>query len=325
MGNIKDIKDGINKLFGKNTLMTAGDYDKFDGKVIPSGSIGIDIASGIGGFPCGKIVEIFGMESSGKTTIALQAIAQCQKMGLIGAIVDAEHALDLIYAEALGIDIDELLINQPDNGEQAFEIVEKLIDSKVSIIVVDSVAALTPKAEIEGNYGDSKMGLHARLMSQAMRKLTAKVSKSNTCLIFINQIRLKIGVLFGNPETTTGGNALKFYASMRLEVRRKESPNAENKNVDPHSVDVKVKFVKNKCAPPFRRCTFEIEYGAGTDTLKELIQYATDAEILKKSGSWFAYNEQKIAQGKEELKTFLLHDPEITNEIYEKLLAFHNI
>lgn len=320
---IKEIKDSINKVVGANAVLTVNDYDVFEGDVYSTGSIGVDICSGIGGFPSGRVIELIGDESAGKTTLALQTIAHCQSIGGIAAFVDAENAIDLNYAEDLGVNVDDLLLSQPDNGEQAFEIIEKLIALDVNIIVVDSVAALTPKAEIEGNYGDSKMGLHARLMSQAMRKLTSLIKKHKTCVIFTNQIRLKIGVLFGNPETTTGGNALKFYSSIRLRIRRKESPNALDKNTDAHSNTIRVTFIKNKCAPPFKKCEYEILFGYGVDQIKELAHYSVKHEVIIKQGNSYYYNEELIATKKDGVEDFLDSDDEaalkIKKQLYKKL------
>lgn len=309
--------DKIEKDYGKGTIMKLGDAPKFDVDVIPSGSIALDHALGIGGYPRGRVVEIYGPESSGKTTLAIHAIAQAQKKGGIGAIIDAEHAFDRAYAKNLGINLDTLLISQPDNGEQALEIADNLIRSgAIDIIVIDSVAALTPKAEIEGEMGDSKMGLQARLMSQAMRKLTANISKTNTCCIFINQLREKLGVLFGNPETTTGGNALKFYASVRVDVRRttqlKDGDEALGNRV-------KVKIVKNKMAPPFKKAEFDIVFGEGISHVGEVLDLATEMEIIRKSGSWFSYGETRLAQGRDACKQLLADNAELCDEIEAKL------
>ena len=305
--------DKIEKDFGKGPIMKLGDQPQWDVQVIPSGSIALDHALGIGGYPKGRIIEIFGPESSGKTTLAIHAIAQAQKQGGIAAIIDAEHAFDRSYAKALGVDLDGLLISQPDNGEQALEIADNLIRSgAIDIIVIDSVAALTPKAEIEGEMGDNKVGLQARLMSQALRKLTANISKTNTCCIFINQLREKIGVMFGNPETTTGGNALKFYASVRLDVRRitqlKDGDEATGNRT-------RVKVVKNKMAPPFKKAEFDIVYGEGISHVSEICDLAVEYDIIHKSGSWFSYNGEKIAQGLAAAKQFLKDNPEFCDEI----------
>ncbi len=303
----------IEKDFGKGTIMTLGDKPQLEVPVIPSGSISLDHALGIGGYPKGRVIEIYGPESSGKTTLAIHAIAQAQKNGGIAAIIDAEHAFDRAYAKNLGVDVDTLLISQPDCGEQALEIADSLIRSgAIDIIVIDSVAALTPKAEIEGEMGDSKMGLQARLMSQALRKLTANISKTNTCCIFINQLREKLGVMFGNPETTTGGNALKFYASIRLDVRKltqlKDGDDATGNRT-------RVKVVKNKMAPPFKKAEFDIIYGEGISKIGEIIDMGVDFEIIKKAGSWFSYNENKLAQGRDAVKQLLLDNPELAEEI----------
>ena len=287
------------------------DVEKID--CIPTGSIGLDAALGIGGYPKGRIIEIYGPESSGKTTLALHAIAECQKTGGIAAFIDAEHAFDRFYANGLGVDMSKLLMSQPDNGEQALEIADQLISSAaVDIIVIDSVAALTPKAEIEGDMGDNKVGLQARLMSQALRKLTATISKTNTTCIFINQLREKIGIMFGNPETTTGGNALKFYASVRIDIRKKEAIKNGDQVI---GNTVKVKVVKNKVAPPFRRCEFDIMFGTGISRSSELVDMGTEFEVIKKSGSWFSYNDTKLAQGREAVKRLLEDNPELAEEI----------
>ncbi|MFA7182228.1 MAG: recombinase RecA [Bacteroidales bacterium] len=311
--------DKIEKDFGKGTIMKLGDQPKWDVSVIPSGSIALDYALGIGGYPRGRVVEIYGPESSGKTTLAIHAIAEAQKLGGIAAIIDAEHAFDRNYARQLGVNVDTLLISQPDNGEQALEVTDHLIRSgAIDIVVIDSVAALTPKAEIEGEMGDSKMGLQARLMSQALRKLTANISKTNTCCIFINQLREKIGVMFGNPETTTGGNALKFYASVRVDVRRttqlKDGEDATGNHV-------RVKVVKNKMAPPFRKAEFDIIFGEGISLLGELVDLGVEFDIIKKSGSWFSYGETKIGQGRDAVKQILKDNPELKEEIEAKVRA----
>ena len=305
--------DKIEKIFGKGSIMKMGDESVEQVEVIPSGSIGLNVALGVGGYPRGRIIEIYGPESSGKTTLAIHAIAEAQKAGGIAAFIDAEHAFDRFYAAKLGVDVDNLLISQPDNGEQALEIAEQLIrSSAIDIIVVDSVAALTPKAEIEGDMGDNKVGLQARLMSQALRKLTAAVSKTRTTCIFINQLREKIGVMFGNPETTTGGNALKFYASVRLDIRGSQAI----KNGDEVlGKQTKVKVVKNKVAPPFRRAEFDIMFGEGISRAGEIIDLGAELGIVKKSGSWFSYNDTKIAQGRDAAKQVIADNPELAEEL----------
>ncbi len=308
----------IEKDYGKGSIMMLGDQAVVDVPVIKSGSIALDVALGVGGYPRGRVIEIYGPESSGKTTIAIHAIAEAQKAGGIAAIIDAEHAFDRFYAEKLGVDIENLIISQPDNGEQALEITDNLIRSgAIDIIVIDSVAALTPKAEIEGEMGDSKMGLQARLMSQALRKLTANINKTQTCCIFINQLREKIGVMFGNPETTTGGNALKFYASMRLDIRRigqiKDSDDVTGNRT-------RVKVVKNKVAPPFRKAEFDIMYGVGISQIGEIIDLGVDYEIIKKSGSWFSYGDSKLGQGRDSVKNILTDNPELRDEIQMKIV-----
>ena len=313
------ILDKLDKTYGKGTVMTLGS-DSVDAsiEVIPSGSLGLDIALGVGGYPKGRIIEIFGPESSGKTTLTLHAIAEAQKMGGTAAFIDAEHAFDSIYAKKLGINLDELLVSQPDNGEQALEIADSLIRSgAIDIVVIDSVAALTPKAEIEGDMGDSKMGLHARLMSQALRKLTGTINKANCTVIFINQLREKIGVMFGSPETTTGGNALKFYASVRIDIRKSGSPikNGEEA-IGSH---VKVKIVKNKVAPPFRQAEFDIMYGEGVSKVGEILDTAVDLDIIKKSGSWFSYGDTKLGQGRDAVKDIIKDNPELTEELENKV------
>ena len=309
--------DKIEKDFGKGAIMKLGDRPEGDVSVIPSGSIALDHALGVGGYPRGRVIEIFGPESSGKTTLAIHAIAEAQKAGGFAAIIDAEHAFDRTYAKNLGVDVDTLLISQPDNGEQALEIADDLIRSgAIDIIVVDSVAALTPKAEIEGEMGDQKMGLQARLMSQALRKLTANISKTNTCCIFINQLREKIGVMFGNPETTTGGNALKFYASVRIDVRKvTQLKDGE----DPTGNRTRVKIVKNKMAPPFRKAEFDIVFGEGISRIGEIVDLGVEFDIIKKSGSWFSYGESKLAQGREAVKKLLMDNPELCEEIEGKI------
>jgi recombination protein RecA len=307
--------DRIEKTYGKGSIMKLGDAQTVETEVISSGSIGLDLALGCGGFPKGRIVEIYGPESSGKTTLAIHAIAECQKAGGVAAIIDAEHAFDRFYAEALGVDVDNLLIAQPDFGEQALEIADSLIRSgAIDIIVIDSVAALVPRAEIEGEMGDSKMGLQARLMSQALRKLTATIGRTNCCVIFINQLREKIGVMFGNPETTTGGNALKFYASIRLDIR-KSGTALKDKEGTMTGNHVKVKVVKNKMAPPFRIAEFDIIFGEGISKAGEIVDMGVDLELIDKSGAWYAYKGAKIAQGREAARQFLLDNPEASNEI----------
>lgn len=311
--------DKIDKDFGKGAIMKLGDHPIENVPVIPSGSISLDNALGIGGYPRGRIVEIYGPESSGKTTLALHAIAEAQKAGGIAAFIDAEHAFDRFYAEKLGIDVENLLISQPDNGEQALEIADNLIRSgAIDIIVIDSVAALTPKAEIEGEMGDSKLGLQARLMSQALRKLTANINKTNTCCIFINQLREKIGVMFGNHETTTGGNALKFYASVRIDIRK---INQLKEGEDATGNRVKVRVVKNKLAPPFKKAEFDILFGEGISRLGEIIDLATEKDIIKKSGSWFSYGETRLGQGRDAVKQLLRDNPELTAEIERKIIT----
>jgi recombination protein RecA len=307
--------DRLEKQYGKGTVMKLGDKQVVDVDSIPTGSVSLDIALGIGGLPRGRIVEIYGPESSGKTTLAIHAIAECQKQGGIAAFIDAEHAFDRMYAEHLGVDTENLLISQPDNGEQALEITENLIRSgAIDIIVIDSVAALVPRSEIEGEMGDSKMGLQARLMSQAMRKLTGAIGRTGCCCIFINQLREKIGVMFGNPETTTGGNALKFYASIRLDIRR-NGPAIKNRDGDIVGNHVKVKVAKNKLAPPFKVAEFDITYGEGISKIGEIIDLGVDCDIIEKSGSWYAYNGTKIAQGREAAKQFLVDNPEVADEM----------
>ena len=305
--------DKIEKDYGKGTIMKLGEQPQWDVQVIPSGSVALDHALGIGGYPRGRIVEIYGPESSGKTTLAIHAIAQAQKAGGIAAMIDAEHAFDRTYAKALGVNLDTLLISQPDNGEQALEIADNLIRSgAIDIVVIDSVAALTPKAEIEGEMGDNKVGLQARLMSQALRKLTANISKTNTCCIFINQLREKIGIMFGNPETTTGGNALKFYASVRIDVRRTTQLKDGEEALGNRT---RVKVVKNKMAPPFKKAEFDIVFGEGISRVGEIIDLGVEYGIIAKSGSWFSYNDQKLAQGREAVKQLLKDNPELCDEI----------
>jgi len=310
--------DKLDKTYGKGAVMKMGDSVVEDVEVIPSGSLGLDIALGVGGYPRGRVVEIYGPESSGKTTLTLHAIAEAQKNGGIAAFIDAEHAFDRFYAEKLGIDIDNLIISQPDNGEQALEIADNLIRSgAIDIVVIDSVAALTPKSEIEGEMGDSKMGLHARLMSQALRKLTGSISKTNCTVIFINQLREKIGVMFGNPETTTGGNALKFYASVRLDIRRSTQIKDTDGAVQGNKTRVKV--VKNKVAPPFRLAEFDIMYGEGISKIGEIIDLGVEYEIIKKSGSWFSYGDTKLGQGRDAVKALLNDNPELYEELETKI------
>ena len=310
--------DRIEKAFGQGSIMKLGDDHIEDVDVIPTGSIGLNAALGVGGYPKGRIIEIYGPESSGKTTLAIHAIAEAQKRGGTAAFIDAEHAFDRFYAQKLGVDVNNLWISQPDNGEQALEIADQLIrSSAVDIIVIDSVAALTPKAEIEGDMGDNKVGLQARLMSQALRKLTATIAKTKTCCIFINQLREKIGIMFGNPETTTGGNALKFYSSVRLDIRRIGSVK-DGDNVLGN--ETRVKVVKNKVAPPFRKAEFEISFGEGISKVGELVDLGVEYNIIKKSGSWFSYNDSKIGQGREAVKTALRDNPELAEEIEARIV-----
>lgn len=311
--------DKIEKSFGKGAVMKMGDRKIEDVPSISTGSLGLDIALGIGGLPRGRVVEIYGPESSGKTTLTIHAIAEVQKAGGIAAFIDAEHAFDRFYAEKLGVDTNELLISQPDDGEQALEIADQLIrSSAIDMVVIDSVAALTPRAEIEGDMGDSKMGLQARLMSQALRKLTASINKTNTTCIFINQLREKIGVMFGNPETTTGGNALKFYSSVRLDIRRIGQIKDGDQIVGNHT---RVKVVKNKMAPPFQKAEFDIMYGKGISKVGEIIDLAVDKGIVKKAGSWFSYGDSKIGQGREAVKSMLTDNVELAEELETKILA----
>ncbi|MBL6874400.1 MAG: recombinase RecA [Flavobacteriales bacterium] len=307
----------LEKSYGKGVVMKLGDKIAEDIEVIPTGSIGLDLALGVGGYPRGRVIEIYGPESSGKTTLTIHAIAEVQKQGGIAAFIDAEHAFDSVYASSLGVDIDNLLISQPDNGEQALEIADHLISSgAVDLVVIDSVAALTPKSEIDGEMGDSKMGLHARLMSQALRKLTATISKTGCTCIFINQIRMKIGVMFGNPETTTGGNALKFYSSIRLDIRRIGAiKNGENITGN----RTRVKVVKNKVAPPFKKVEFDIMFGQGISRSGEILDKAVDLDIVNKSGSWFSYNETKLGQGRDAVKQMISDNPELCEEIETKI------
>ncbi|MEY3242944.1 MAG: hypothetical protein RIR11_4383 [Bacteroidota bacterium] len=327
MANEKDAKlktleatiERLDKTYGKGTIMRLGDRQAIEVEVISTGSLGLDIALGCNGLPKGRIIEIYGPESSGKTTLAIHAIAECQKKGGIAAIIDAEHAFDRFYAEALGVNTNDLLISQPDNGEQALEIAENLIRSgAVDILVVDSVAALVPRAEIEGEMGDSKMGLQARLMSQAMRKLTSSIGRTGCCCIFINQLREKIGVMFGNPETTTGGNALKFYASIRLDIR-KSGASLKDKEGNIVGNQVKVKVVKNKLAPPFRVAEFEIIFGEGINKTGEIVDLGSQFDLIQKSGAWYSYNGAKIAQGRDAAKQFLNDNPELARELEIKI------
>ena len=309
----------IEKDFGKGSIMRMGDEQTENVDVIPTGSIALNAALGVGGYPRGRIIEIYGPESSGKTTLAIHAIAEAQKAGGIAAFIDAEHAFDRFYAQKLGVDVDNLYISQPDNGEQALEIADQLIrSSAIDIIVIDSVAALTPKKEIEGDMGDSAVGLHARLMSQALRKVTATISKTNTTCIFINQLREKIGVMFGNPETTTGGNALKFYASVRLDIRRVTAIKDGDQVI---GNQVRVKVVKNKVAPPFRKAEFEITFGEGISKVGEIVDLGVEYGIIKKSGSWFSYQDSKLAQGRDATKQLLSDNPELCEELEEKIMA----
>ena len=311
--------DKLDKTYGKGSVMRLGDSAIEEVEAISSGSLGLDIALGVGGYPKGRVIEIYGPESSGKTTLTLHAIAECQKAGGIAAFIDAEHAFDRFYAENLGVDVQELIISQPDNGEQALEIADNLIRSgAVDIVVIDSVAALTPKSEIEGEMGDSKMGLHARLMSQALRKLTGSISRTNCTVFFINQLREKIGVMFGNPETTTGGNALKFYASVRLDIRR--STQIKDADAKVLGNKTRVKVVKNKVAPPFRTTEFDIMYGEGISKIGEIIDLGVNYVIIKKSGSWFSYGDTKIGQGRESVKTLLQDNPDLMDELEQKIL-----
>ena len=312
--------DKLDKAYGKGTVMKMGDRAVEEVEVIPSGSLGLDLALGVNGYPKGRIIEIYGPESSGKTTLTLHAIAEAQKAGGIAAFIDAEHAFDRHYAEKLGVDIENLIISQPDNGEQALEIAENLIRSgAIDIVVIDSVAALTPKSEIEGEMGDSKMGLHARLMSQALRKLTGTISKTHCTVFFINQLREKIGVMFGNPETTTGGNALKFYASVRLDIRR-SSQIKDGENVIGNRT--KVKVIKNKVAPPFKTAEFDIMYGEGVSKTGEILDLAVEFEIVKKAGSWFSYGDTKLGQGRDAVKALIKDNPELADELEQKIKEY---
>ena len=311
--------DRLEKSYGKGTIMKLGDAPVLDVEVIPTGSLNLDLALGIKGYPRGRVVEIYGPESSGKTTLTIHAIAECQKQGGICAFIDAEHAFDPTYAASLGVDIDNLIISQPDNGEQALEIADNLIRSgAIDLLVVDSVAALTPKAEIEGEMGDSQMGLQARLMSKALRKLTGSIKKTNCCVIFINQLREKIGVMFGNPETTSGGNALKFYASVRIDIRR----SSQIKNGDEIIGNrTRVKVVKNKVAPPFRKAEFDIMYGKGISKVGEIIDLAVEMDIVKKAGSWFSYGDTKLGQGRDAVKELIGDNPELMEELEQKIVT----
>ena len=318
--SLKLTLDKLDKAYGKGTVMKMSDAPVIDVDVISSGSLGLDLALGVGGYPKGRVVEIYGPESSGKTTLTLHAIAETQKAGGIAAFIDAEHAFDRFYAQNLGVDIDNLIISQPDNGEQALEIADNLVRSgAIDMIVIDSVAALTPKSEIEGEMGDSKMGLHARLMSQALRKLTGSISKTNCTMVFINQLREKIGVMFGNPETTTGGNALKFYASVRLDIRR--STQIKDSDGTVRGNKTRVKVVKNKVAPPFKLAEFDIMYGEGVSKVGEVLDLAVDFDIVKKSGSWFSYDETKLGQGRDAVKQMIKDNPDLMDELEEKIKA----
>jgi len=311
--------DRLEKSYGKGIVMKLGDSPVQNVEVIPTGSLTLDLALGIKGYPKGRVVEIYGPESSGKTTLTIHAIAECQKQGGIAAFIDAEHAFDPTYATALGVNIDDLIISQPDNGEQALEIADNLIRSgAVDLLIIDSVAALTPKAEIEGEMGDSQMGLQARLMSKALRKLTSSIQKANCCTIFINQLREKIGVMFGNPETTSGGNALKFYASIRIDIRRATQIKDGEEIIGNRT---KVKIVKNKVAPPFRKAEFDIMYGQGISKVGEVIDLAVDHEIIKKSGSWFSYGDTKLGQGRDAVKALIQDNPELMDELEQKIIA----
>jgi len=320
---INNVLGQIEKQFGKGSIMRLGDDNHLNVETISTGSMELDIALGTGGLPKGRVVEIYGPESSGKTTLTLHAIAEAQKAGGVAAFIDAEHALDPVYAKNIGVDIDNLIVSQPDTGEQALEIVDALVrSSAIDLIVIDSVAALVPKAEITGEMGDSHMGLQARLMSQALRKLTGIIRKSNTCVIFINQLRMKIGVMFGNPETTTGGNALKFYASVRLDIRRIESIKRDSELIGNR---VKVKVVKNKVAPPFKLAEFDIMYGIGISKEGSILDSAVKAEIVNKAGSWFSYEDQRLGQGRENVKTYLADNPALMEELEAKIRTYYEI
>ena len=320
---LEEVMAEIEKQFGKGAIMRLGSEDHIEIETVSTGTLGLDIALGVGGFPKGRIIEVFGPESSGKTTIALQAVAEVQKVGGRAAFIDAEHALDPVYAKALGVNINELLLSQPDTGEQALEICEALVRSNaVQIVVIDSVAALVPQAEIEGEMGDSHVGLQARLMSQALRKLAGIINKTNTIAIFINQLREKVGVMFGNPETTTGGRALKFYASVRLDVRRGEQIKQGEQVIGNRTT---IKVVKNKMAPPFKTCSVDMMYGEGVSYEGELVDLASDIDIINKSGAWYSYNGEKIGQGKENTKLFLKNNPEIAKEIDKKVREHYGI
>lgn len=316
---LKLTMDRMDKAYGKGTVMKMGDAPVIEVESIPTGSLTLDIALGVGGYPMGRVVEIYGPESSGKTTLTLHAIAECQRKGGIAAFIDAEHAFDRTYAESLGVNTDDLIVSQPDNGEQALEIADNLVRSgAIDILIVDSVAALTPKAEIEGEMGDARVGLHARLMSQALRKLTGTISKTNCCVIFINQLREKIGVMFGNPETTTGGNALKFYSSVRLDIRRSTQIKDGDKVMGNRT---RVKVVKNKVAPPFRLAEFDIMYGQGISKAGELIDLGVLHDILTKSGSWFSYGDTRLGQGRDTVKQLFIDNPELAEEVEAKIKA----
>ena len=315
---IQELLEKVNKTFGQGTMMTLDSKSVVPVEVISTGSLGLDLAVGVGGFPKGRIIEIYGPESSGKTTLAVHVMVEAQKKGGVCAFIDAEHAFDKDYAKAIGLDVDNLLFSQPDNGDQALEIADMVLQSKtVSVLVVDSVAALVPKAELEGDMGDSKMGLHARLMSQAMRKLTGIIKKSNTIVIFINQLRDKIGIMFGNPETTTGGNALKFYASIRIDIRK--STQLKNKEGEVYGSIIKAKVIKNKVAPPFKTAEFEIHFGKGIMRNAEILDMAVELEFVQKSGAWYSYEGQKIGQGKEQVVQLLEDNPEMAKELEEKI------
>ena len=316
---LKLTMDRMDKAYGKGTVMKMGDAPVIEVESIPTGSFTLDIALGVGGYPMGRVVEIYGPESSGKTTLTLHAIAECQRKGGIAAFIDAEHAFDRTYAESLGVNTDDLIVSQPDNGEQALEIADNLVRSgAIDILIIDSVAALTPKAEIEGEMGDARVGLHARLMSQALRKLTGTISKTNCCVIFINQLREKIGVMFGNPETTTGGNALKFYSSVRLDIRRSTQIKDGDRVMGNRT---RVKVVKNKVAPPFRLAEFDIMYGQGISKAGELIDLGVEHDILTKSGSWFSYGETRLGQGRDTVKQLFVDNPELAEEVEVKIKA----